>query len=330
MRCSRRRAWRLAEWLYEAGIGEARAALIENGAVIIARIEREEDDLRAGTVVSGRLIEITVKGREGVVALDQGGEALLSPLPAGVTQGGRVRIEIVRAALPERGRAKRARAVPAADDAEERAGPDLLARISASGVPVRRLLAHQPDDIEAAGWSEVLEEAESGEIAFPGGALRVSPTPAMTLIDVDGPPPLEMLAVNAATAAARAIHRHGIGGSIGIDFPTIEGRAARQAVAAAIDAALPQPFERTAMNGFGFLQIVRRRQRVSLPELLRDDPAGASLRARLRRIERTPPPGERLVRLPRSELTLIRARPDWAAELARRTGVPTEFIPEVS
>jgi ribonuclease G len=320
----------LAEWLYEAGIGEARAALIEDGAVIIARIEREEDELRAGAILGGRLSEITVKGREGVVALDQGGEALLSPLPAGVTQGGRVRIEIVRAALPERGRAKRARAVPAAADAEERAGPDLLARITASGVPVRRLLAHQPDDLEVAGWSEVLEEAESGEIAFAGGALRVSLTPAMTLIDVDGSPPLEALAVNAATAAARAILRHGIGGSIGIDFPTIEGRAARQAIGAAIDAALPQPFERTAMNGFGFVQIVRRRRRVSLPELIRDDPVGAALRARLRRIERTPPPGERLVRLPRAELALIRARPDWAAELARRTGVATDFIAEES
>lgn len=320
----------MAEWLYEAGIGEARAALVEDGAVIIARIERDEDDLRPGAVVSGRLVEITVKGREGLVALDQGGEALLSPLPAGLTQGGRVKIEIVRAALPERGRAKRARAVPAAEDAEERAGPDLLARITASGVPVRRLLAHQPDDLEAAGWSEVIEEAESGEIAFVGGALRVSLTPAMTLIDVDGPPPLEALAVNAATAAARAIDRHGIGGSIGIDFPTIPGRAARQAVAAAIDAALAQPFERTAMNGFGFLQIVRRRRRVSLPEMLRDDPIGASLRARLRRIERTPPPGERLVRLPRAEFALIRARPDWTAELARRTGVATEFISEVS
>lgn len=318
----------MAEWLYEAGIGEARAALIEDGTVTIARIERDEDDLRPGAVVAGRLVEITVKGREGVVALDQGGEALLSPLPAGITQGGRVRVEIVRTALPERGRAKRARAVPAADDAEERVGPDLLARISASGAPVRRLLAHQPDDLEAAGWSEVLEEAESGEIAFAGGALRVSLTPAMTLIDVDGPPPLETLAVNAATAAARAIDRHGIGGSIGIDFPTIEGRAARQAVAAAIDAALPEPFERTAMNGFGFLQIVRRRRRMSLPELLRDDPVGASLRATLRRIERTPPPGERLVRLPRAELALIRARPDWTAELARRTGVATDFIAE--
>jgi hypothetical protein len=316
----------LAEWLYEPGIGEARAALVEDGAIRIARIERDDDSLRPGTIADARLTEITVKGREGVVTLADGREALLSPLPAGITQGARVKIEIVRAALPERGRAKRARAVPAPDDAEERAGPDLLARITASGVPVRRLQAHQPDDLEAAGWSEILEEAATGEIAFAGGALRLSLTPAMTLIDVDGQPPLDAHAIAAATAAAQAIVRHGIGGSIGIDFPTLEGRGPRQAVAAAVDAALPPPFERTAMNGFGFLQIVRRRRRASLPELLRDDPAAAALRALLRRIERTPPPGERFHRLPHTQLALIGTRTDWTSELARRTGVVTTFI----
>ena len=316
----------MAEWLYEAGIGEARAALIEDGAIRAARIERDEDRLQPGAIVAGRLAEITVKGREGVVTLADGDEALLAPLPPGITQGASLKVEITRAAIPERGRAKRARAMPAAEGAEERAGPDLLARIDASGIPVRYLRAHAADDLEAAGWSEVLEEAESGEIAFAGGALRVSLTPAMTLIDVDGQPPLDALAVAAATAAARAIVRLGIAGSIGIDFPTLEGRGPRQAVGAAIDAALPPPFERTAMNGFGFLQIVRRRRRASLPELIRDDPVAAALRAALRRIERTPPPGERLHHLPRAQLALLHTRPDWIAELARRTGVSTEFV----
>ena len=96
----------------------------------------------------------------------------------------------------------------------------------------------------------------------------------MTLFDVDGPGATAALAVAAATAAAEAIVRHDIGGSIGIDFPTVTGKAERLAVAAAIDAALPQPFERTALNGFGFLQIVRPRPRASLPELLRADPVG--------------------------------------------------------
>lgn len=314
----------MAEWLYEAGIGEARAALIEDGAIRAARIEPHSEVLRVGAVVSARLGE-AIGARDAVALLADGSEVLLSPRPPRVSIGASVLVEITRAPIAEPGRAKRARAMPAADGAVERPGPDLLARITASGIAVRRLHAHQPDALEAAGWSEVIEEARTGEIAFPGGALRLALTPAMTVIDVDGSGPLETLAVAAAEAAARAIVRHGIGGSIGIDFPTLSGREPRQAVAKAIDAVLPPPFERTAMNGFGFLQIVRRRLRPSLPERLRDDGAGIAVRAVLRRIERTPPPGERHCRVSPAQLALIDAHPEWTDELARRTGVVTTF-----
>ena len=313
------------EWLFEAGIGEARAALVEDGTIIEARIELDSDAPRLGAVLSARLVEITVKGREGRVTLDGGGEAMLSPLPAGITQGAALIVEMIREAIPEPGRSKLSRVAPAEPGATPAPGPDLLARITASGQPVRTLRAHEPDALEAAGWSEVIEEALTGEIAFAGGALRLSPTPAMTLFDVDGHPPLEALALNAAHAVGAAILRHDIGGSIGIDFPTIEGKAARQAVAAAIDAALPLPFERTAMNGFGFLQIVRRRARVSLPELLRTDRAGAEARALLRTIERTPPPGMRHHRIRPRVLAWLTARPALLTELARRTGVTHDF-----
>ena len=79
----------------------------------------------------------------------------------------------------------------------------------------------------------------------------------MTLIDVDGFLDSGELALRGAEEAARTIRRLDIGGSIGIDLPTAGSKSARQAAAAAIDEHLPQPFERTAVNGFGFLQIVR-------------------------------------------------------------------------
>ena len=312
-------------WLYEAGIGEARAVLVEDGAILEARIEPDSDALRVGAVVKARLAEITVKGREGRLKLDGGHEAILSPLPAGITQGAALTAEIVREAIPEAGRAKLAKATPVEPDAALTQGPDLLARITASGHPVRTLRAHEPDALEAAGWSEALEEALTGEIAFPGGALRLSPTPAMTLFDVDGGPPLDALAIAAAHHVAAAIRRHGIGGSIGIDFPTLQGKAQRQAVAAAIDDGLPPPFERTAMNGFGFLQIVRPRPRASLPELLRADPVGAAARAVLRSLERTPPAASRRHTLPVAVHARLMAEPGWLAELARRTGVVHEL-----
>ena len=106
----------------------------------------------------------------------------------------------------------------------------------------------------------------------------MSLTPAMTLFDVDGSLAPAELAIAGAAAAGRAIRRMGIAGSIGIDLPTLAGRAEQQAAAAALDAALPPPFERTAVNGFGFLQVVRRRERPSLAGIVQGDPAGAAAR----------------------------------------------------
>jgi ribonuclease G len=111
-----------------------------------------------------------------------------------------------------------------------------------------------------------------------------------------------------------------------VDFPTLAGKAPRQAVAAAIDAVLPQPFERTAVNGFGFLQIVRRRTRASLPELLAADPAGAEARALLRSIERTPPPIPPRHGVRPAVLATFDAHPEWMSDLSRRTGIVPIFV----
>ena len=310
------------EWLYEAGIGEARAALVDHDEIIEAAIELDDGNaLKVGLIARARLVEL-LPGRRGRVALDDG-EALVNHLPPGITQGASLTVEIVREALPESGRAKLAKAVPT--DLAPSPAPTLYERLMPTGLPVRSPRAHEPDALEAAGWSELLDEAVSGEIVFPLGALRLSPTPAMTLFDVDGAPPLDTLAVAAAHAVARAIRRHGIGGSIGIDFPTIAGKAQRTAVAAAIDESLPQPFERTAVNGFGFLQVVRPRPRASIPETLRADAVGAAARAALRTLERTPPTASRRHTLPAAVYARLVARPEWLAELARRTGVVHEL-----
>jgi hypothetical protein len=236
-----------------------------------------------------------------------------------LTEGQLVRAEIVREVLVEPGRAKLARC--RISDAPLCDGPTLRDRIAGSPYKVVDLMGAGPDRLEQAGWSETLEQASSGVIGFEGGTLVMSLTPAMTLFDVDGDLPPAELALAGASAAARTIRRFAIGGSIGIDLPTIPGRADRQAAAAAVDAILPQPFERTSVNGFGFLQIVRRRARPSLPEMLQADPVGAAARALLRLAERTPGAGERLIRGSPAVAACLDRQPDWLSELARRSGV---------
>ncbi len=310
----------MAEWLYETGIGENRAILVEDGRILAAEIELPDTGPRVGAILAARLID---RGT-GRLAIDDG-EAILDRAPQGISEGARLNVEIIREAWPEPGRPKPPRAIPAVEDAAPREGPDLLARIAAGDVPVRRPLPHQPDAFEAAGWSELLDEAMRGEIAFPEGRLRLSITPAMALFDVDGDPPLPALAIAAAEAVASAIVRHGITGSIGVDFPTLGGRPERQAVGAALDAALPSPFERTAMNGFGFVQIIRPRARPSLPEQLRRDPAGASARAVLRAAERLSPPGPHHHLVSEAAARWLTRNEGHRLELERNTGLRHSF-----
>ena len=137
----------------------------------------------------------------------------------------------------------------------------------------------------------------------------------MTLIDVDGALPPNELAIAGARASAEAIRRHGISGSIGIDLPTDGGKAARHAAAEKIDATLPQPFERTAVNGFGFVQIVRPRRHASLLELALDRPAFEA-RALLRLASRM----TGRVELVAHPLLIAAVQPDWVDQLAERIG----------
>ncbi len=313
----------MAEWLYEAGIGERRAALVEDGRIIEARIERDDEGPRVGAVVTARLAET---GKGALVALDLPGKpaATLASVPAGTSVGAKLTVEIIRMALRERGRDKPARA--RVTDAPPGDGPDLRAQIALTGLPVADVSPVGPDRLEEAGWSELIDHVRTGRWPFAGGSLWVDTTPAMTLIDIDGEGGGLALAKAGGTAAVDVVRCCGIGGSIGIDFPSLAGRAERSAVDALVDALLPQPFERTAVNGFGFMQIISRRERPSLIEQVRFDAVATDTALLLRQAERAAGTGPlQLVARP-AVADHIAARPGWLAALQRRTGRPAEIV----
>lgn len=294
----------MPEWLIERGIGEARAALVDDGEIIEARIALEHA-IPAGTVLRARL-DSTGQSARNVIAVSDGVEYLLPRGAAGVTQGAALNIEITREAIP--GGEPWKHPLARATDKTPAEAPSLAAR---------ELNFPGPND-QLAGWNDLIDEARNGLVAFAGGELRISPTPAMTLIDVDGYLPPEELAALGAAQAAKAIRRLDIGGSIGIDLPTTGSKAARQRAAEAAGAALPQPFERTAVNGFGFLQIVRPRLRASLIELAQDR-AAFEARALLRRAAFEPAGGKRLVAHP-AVIAILESRPAWIEGLSRQVG----------
>jgi hypothetical protein len=284
----------LPEWLIEEGIGETRAALIENGEIVEARVRRE-GVTPAGTILEAKLVAVAPR-----VSVEANGEQFLLPRGvSGISEGSRLLIEVTRESLGgteswKRGLARRT-------EEEPRAAPPL-----AEGVPGR---------IE--GWDDLLDEARSGIVRFDGGELRIQPTAAMTMIDIDGWLVPDKLAQMGAWAAASAIRRLDIGGPTGIDFPTLKGREARQQIDSILAEYLPSPSERTAINGFGFVQVVRPRSRASLIDLAADR-AAFEARALLRRVG-AEIGAIRLAAHP-SVVRLLEGKPQWLHQLARQVG----------
>jgi ribonuclease G len=285
--------------MIEEGIGETRAALIDNDEIVAARVQRE-GVTPAGTVIETKLVAVAPRVTVEALSKEFGGERFLLPRGvSGVSEGGKLFVEVTREALG--GSEPWKLGVARRTDDEPRDAPPL-----ADGRPGR-----------IDGWNDLLEEAREGHVRFDGGELRIEPTAAMTMIDVDGWLVPDKLSQMAAWAAARAIRRLDIGGSVGIDFPTLKDKAARTGIDSILDDYLEKPFEKTAMNGFGFVQVVRPRKRASLIELAADR-AAFEARALLRQAE-----GEmgaiRLVAHPKV-IAVLDGKAGWIDRLSRAVG----------
>ncbi len=275
--CCARRDSRLADWLVEEGIAEHRAVLMAGDAVVAARIDWP-GRLAAGWVVDAKLVARAAGSSRGTAVTANGEEILVDRLAKDASEGASLRLAITRAALGGAGRFKRAQGRPSEGPLAQ---PTLAERLTASGDTVRVVRQFPGSD-----WDTLIDEALCGTADFAGGTLLFAPTPAITTVDIDGDLPPRALALAAIPALAGAMRRFDLGGSVAVDFPTLPEKADRRAVDAALGEALADwPHERTAMNGFGLVQIVSRLERPSLLHLASRHRAELVWRRLLRRAD---------------------------------------------
>lgn len=347
--------------LWGAGPGEIRAGLVENGRLTefrLVRLRRNEEMLIAeGEHYTARVLSRLPDGAA-LVLLGGGVEAVLDG--AGSAQEGRlIAVEMIRGPIPEPGQWKRARVRPLPDglpSAEAcwhpqgepwerillRAAPLVSAILCPDAVTAnevegivgaRTAIAIDPGAIEEADFDSLIEQAASGLFTFTGGGLSIERTRAMTVIDVDGVGDALRLNLAAAEEISRLLRLLDIGGPIGIDFVSMRSRADRLAVDAALAASCTPlgPHERTAINGFGFAQIIRPRTGPSIPELLcGTQPGRLTLESRaialLREAGRSRGTGPRRLVAPPAIVDLIRSWPEETGALEFSLGARIELV----
>jgi hypothetical protein len=351
--------------LWGAGPGEIRAGLLEDGELSefrLIRMRRDIADLAAGEIYTAQ-IKTRLGGGKALVTLWAGVDAILQPAP-NLPEGARLVVEMVRSPVPEPGGWKRAKVRPyegVAPSAEpcwhfsaepwerflHKEAPTLDAILcpdATTANEVEQLLGVatppiriDPDAIEAADFESLIELATTGEFSLAGGRITIERTRAMTVVDVDGDSAPLVLNLSAAREIPRLLRLLDIGGPVGIDFVSLSSRADRHAVDTALAAAsaVLGSNERTAINGFGFCQLIRQRSGPSVPEILCGTTPGrltteSRAIALLRAARRSQGIGPRQLVAPPAVIEKIRCWPEEITALRLTFGVAFDLISDAT
>ncbi len=249
-----RRAIRLTDIWRDDAPGERRAALVENGNIVEIHIQR--DALWAlGECGVGRIDRKTPSGA--YIVSDDGSVLLLR---SKITQpdGARIAFEVTREAIPEPGRIKPPEIMLRDNAPKPLIGKDALwdARVASLAPSAINASIADGFDVGIAGQSVV------GDVS-----ISFQRTKAGLVFDIDGIGDAFAINMAAATEIARLLRLYQIGAMVLIDFVSMESKAQRTQIAEAFDAASladARPFERTAINGYGMMQVVRARPRPSV------------------------------------------------------------------
>ena len=252
------RAIRLTDIWRDDAPGERRAAFVENGNIVEIHIQR--DALWAlGECGAGRIDRKTPSGA--YVIADDNSELLLRS-KMGAPEGARIMFEVTREAIAEPGRNKPPEIILREGVCDPLMGKDALweARVASLGPSAINASIAEGFDVAIAGQSQ------RGDVT-----ISFQRTKAGLVFDIDGIGDAFAINMVAATEIARLLRLYQVGAMVLIDFVSMESKAQRTQIAEAFDAASvadPRPFERTAINGYGMMQVVRARPRPSVLDQL--------------------------------------------------------------
>jgi hypothetical protein len=332
-----------------------RALLLEQGQPVELHLFRDralDPGPRLGDIMAARIA--AKSARRAWLELGDGQPALIEPAPP-QPEGARLLVEIIREAIPEPGGVKSAKArvaepeaVPLTVDPLQRwlaslgqaeivvTAPSAAAALA--GLP-QRLTVDPARTLDAALPDDPLDWL-TDPVAFPGGTLTLERTAIGLVIDINGEGDPLALDISAARACARLLRLAQVAGSVTIDFLGLGSKVERQQVADAFDAASaadPRAFERTAINGFGHMQVVRSRQAPALFDQLcgtqRAAPSSLTAAlAALRAVTRSAGVGPRQLRVVPAVAALLEA-PAWRAilgQVERQVGAPVAVVADFS
>ncbi|MGR3512719.1 MAG: ribonuclease E/G [Paracoccaceae bacterium] len=155
-------------------------------------------------------------------------------------------------------------------------GPDAT-EIAFRDWPVPDATEDEPGAFEAIGVADVLDALRSPREDLPGGGFFfVEPTRALVAVDVNtgaDTSPAASLKANIETLRAlpRALRLRGLGGQIVVDLAPLSKRDRKQIESVARSAFRADPIETTLVDWtpLGHLELVRKRERLALKDLLR-------------------------------------------------------------
>jgi hypothetical protein len=252
------RAIRLTDIWRDDAPGERRAAFVENGNIVEIHIQR--DALWAlGECGAGRIDRKTPSGA--YVIADDNSELLLRS-KMGAPEGARIMFEVTREAIAEPGRNKPPEIILREGVCDPLMGKDALWEA--------RVASLEPSAINAS-IAEGFDVAIAGQSQRGDVTISFQRTKAGLVFDIDGIGDAFAINMVAATEIARLLRLYQVGAMVLIDFVSMESKAERTQIAEAFDAASvldPRPFERTAINGYGMMQVVRARPRPSVLDQL--------------------------------------------------------------